>query len=155
MPFGLGKSEKRPEDEGAAPEETLGGDEATTSDGPVSGVPDDGSSATAGAPAAEHQAGGGTHVPTFRRDFPDEAAPPEGEAPPPPPPEGDTFFVSVTRDDAAEIHRFDDPAEAQAFVEQLLEKDVPENDVAAFSGRRLALKVSRRPIVKLPGDQED
>lgn len=156
MPFRLGKSEKRPEDEDATVEETLEGSEGTPSadDG---GDDDRGSAATAVAPAADDQAetGKAYRPPTFRPDYLDEDAPRGGTALAAPLPEGDAFFVSVTRDGMAEVHRFDHPAEAQSFVEQLLEKDVAEEEVAAFSGRRLSLKVSRRPVVKLSSDQED
>ncbi len=157
MPFRLGKSEKRPEDEDATVEETLEGSEGTPSVDD-SGAGDRGSAATAVAPAAEDQAEASKEYrpPTFRPDYLDEEAGREGAAASARElPRGDAFFVSVTRDGMAEVHRFDHPAEVQAFVEQLLEKDVAEEEVAAFSGRRLSLKVSRRPVVKLSSDQED
>ncbi len=157
MPFRLGKSEKQPKDEEAAIEENLEGSGVTpsgTSDNIVHGGD---SVATATAPAAEDEAQGGSQrLPSFRRDFLDESAPDERAAPPPPPPpEGDVFFVAVTGDGMAEVHHFDHPAEAQAFIEQLLQEDVPEEKVAAFSGRRLSLMVSHRPVVKLSIDQEE
>ncbi len=157
MPFRLGKSEKRPTDDEAAVVENLEGSEVTPSGNSDNSVHGGDSAATATAPAAEDKPQGGRQrIPTFRRAFLDEAAPDEGAAPPPPPPpEGDVFFVAVTEDGTAEVHRFDDPAEAQAFIEQLLQKDVPEEEVAAFSGRRLSLMVSHRPVVKLSIDQEE
>lgn len=156
MPFRLGKSEKQTKDEESAVEENLEGSEVTPTGNPDNSVHGGDSVATATAPAAEDEAQSGRQrIPTFRRAFLDEAAPDEGAATPPPPPDGDTFFVAVTGDGMAEVHRFDHPAEAQAFIEQLLQKDVPEEEVAAFSGRRLSLMVSHRPIVKLSIDQEE
>src|SRR4030042_105680 len=64
------------------------------------------------------------------------------------PPKGDAFFVSVTKDGGTETHRFDGPSQAQTFVEQLLEEGVPQEEVTAFSGRRMAVRGSHRPIVK-------
>ncbi len=93
-------------------------------------------------------------VMAFRPTFLDSDAPGE-RAPAAQPPKGDAFFVSVTRDGGTETHRFDGPSQAQTFVEQLLEEDVPQEEVTAFSGRRMALKVSRRPIVKLVTGQDD
>ncbi len=155
MPFRLGKSEKQPKDEEAAVEENLEGSEVTPSGNSDNSVHGGDSAATATAPAAEDKPKGGRQrIPTFRRAFLDEAAPDERAATPPPPPEGDAFFVAVTGDGTAEIHHFDHPAEAQAFIEQLLQKDVPEEEVAAFSGRRLSLMVSHRPVVKLSIGQE-
>ncbi len=153
MPIGLGKSKKRPEDEEAAPEENLEGSEGAPSSDEIEG----GNTAVADRSAAEDQVetGKAYRAPDFRPDYLDEDAPRGSGAPAVPPPEGDAFFVSVTSDGTAQVHRFDHPSEAQAFVEQLLEKDVPEEEVAAFSGRRLSLKVSRRPVVKLSSDQED
>ncbi len=154
MSLGLGKSAKQPEDEDATLEEN-GGSDGTPSADNNSGV-DGGSSVAAAAPAVEDQGDGARrHLPTFRPAFLDDTAPDQAAVPAMPPPEGDAFFVSVTRDGSAEIHSFDDPARVQAFVEQLLEKDVPEEDVAAFSGHRLSLKVSHRPVVKLSSAQED
>ncbi len=160
MPFGLGKSDKPPEDEGATVEETLESSVATPSAGSDNGAEVGASSAIAEALAADDQAetGKAYRPPTFRPDYLDEDAGREGAAASASagePPRGDTFFVSVVKQDGCEVHRFDDPAEAQAFVEELLEKEVPEEEIAAFSGRRLSLKVSRRPIVKLSSDQED
>ena len=154
MPFSLRKSEKQPEDEDATLEEN-GGSDGTPSADNNSGV-DGGSPVAAAAPAVEDPAGDGAqrHLPTFRPAFLDDTAPDQAAVPAMPPPKGDAFFVSVTKDGAAEIHSFDDPAGVQAFVEQLLEKDVPEEEVAAFSGHRLSLKVSRRPVVKLSSAQE-
>ncbi|MCH7835646.1 MAG: hypothetical protein IH864_02140 [Chloroflexi bacterium] len=156
MPFRLGKSEQQPKDEEAAVEENLEGSEVTPTGNSDNSVHDGDSAATATAPAAEDKPQGGRQrIPTFRRAFLDEAVPDERAATTTPPPEGDAFFVAVTEDGMAEVHRFDDPAEAQAFIEQLLQKDVPEEEVAAFSGRRLSLMVSHRPVVKLSIDQEE
>lgn len=151
MPFRLGKSEKRPQDEESAVEETLEGSEGTSS------ADDSGSAATALAPAAGDQAETrkAYRAPDLRPDYLDEDMPRGEAAPAALPPDGDTFFVSVTRDGRAEVHRFGHPAEVQTFVEELLENDVAEEEVAAFSGRRLSLKVSRRPVVKLSRNQED
>ena len=90
----------------------------------------------------------------FRPTFLDSDAPGE-RAPAAQPPKGDAFFVSVIRDGGTETHHFDGPSQAQTFVEQLLEEGVPQEEVTAFSGRRMALRVSRRPIVKLVTGQGD
>ncbi len=160
MPFGLGKSEKRTEDEDMAPKRTAEDSEVAPATGSDNGAQEGDSPATADPPATEDQAktGKGYRVPTFRPDYLDEDASRGSAAATTParePLEGDTFFVSVTKQDGSETHRFEDPAEAQAFVEQLLEDGVPQEDVAAFSGRKLALAVSHRPIVKLMGSQKD
>ncbi len=90
----------------------------------------------------------------FRPTFLDSDAPGE-RAPAAQPPKGDAFFVSVTKDGGTETHRFDGPSQAQTFVQQLLEEGVPQEEVTAFSGRRMALRVTRRPIVKLVTSQDD
>ena len=90
----------------------------------------------------------------FRPTFLDSDAPGE-RAPAAQPPKGDAFFVSVTRDGGTETHRFDGPSQAQTFVEQLLEEGVPQEEVTAFSGHRMALRVTRQPIVKLITGQDD
>jgi hypothetical protein len=90
----------------------------------------------------------------FRPTFLDSDTPGE-RAQAAPPPKGDAFFVSVTRDGGTETHRFDDPSQTQTFVEQLLEEGVPQEEVTAFSGHRMALRVTRRPIVKLVTGQDD
>jgi hypothetical protein len=158
MPFGLGKSEKRTEDEDMAPKRTAEDSEVAPATGSDNGAQKGDSPTTAEAPATEDQAKTGKEyrTPVFRPDYLDEDASREGAAATTParePLEGDTFFVSVTKQDGSETHRFEDPAEAQAFVEQLLEDGVPQEEVAAFSGRKLALAVSHRPIVKLMGSQ--
>jgi hypothetical protein len=89
-------------------------------------------------------------APEFRPAYMDENRPSE-TAPAPP---GDAFFVTVNGADGAAVHRFDDPAMAQQFVEQLLEEGVPEGDVTAFSARRLALHVRHRPVVTLLTSEE-
>jgi len=97
-------------------------------------------------------------TPTFRPNYLEEDAPRKATATTTParePLEGDTFFVSVTKQSGSETHRFENPIEAQTFVEQLLEDGVPQEEVTAFSGRKLALAVSHRPIVKLLSNQED
>ncbi len=160
MPFGLGKSEKRTEDEDMAQKKTADGGEVAPATGSDKGTQKGDSPATADPPATEDQAKTGEEyrVPTFRPDYLDENTRRKGTAPTTParePLEGDTFFVSVTKQDGSETHRFEGPIEAQAFVEQLLGDGVPQEEVTAFSGRKLALAVSRRPIVKLLSSQED
>ena len=159
MPFGLGKSDKRTEDVHMAPKETAEGSDVAPATGSDNGPREGDSPATTAPPATEDQATGKEYAsPTFRPDFLDEDSPRESAAATTPatkPPEGDTFFVSVTKQDGSETHRFDDPIAAQAFVEQLLEDGVSEEELTAFSGRKLALAVSRRPIVKLLSSQED
>jgi len=141
MPFGLGKSDKQPEHEGHPPtEEALRGSQgAGTADSPN---PD-------GQPKEDTP-----DAMAFRPTFLDSDAPSE-RAPAAQPSTGDVFFVSVTRDGGIETHRFDDPSEAQAFVEQLLEEGVPQEEVTAFSGRRVSLRVTHRPTVKLVASQDD
>ncbi len=160
MPFGLGKSEKHTEDEDMAPKRTAEGNEVAPATGSDNGAREGDSPATAGPPATEDQAKTDKEyrAPTFRPDYLDEDAPRKGTAATTPtrePLEGDTFFVSVTKQDGSETHRFEDPVEAQAFVEQLLEDGVSQEEVTAFSGRKLALAVSHRPIVKLVSGKGD
>ena len=160
MPFGLGKSEKRTEDEDMAPQDTAEGSEAAPTTGSDNGAGEGASPTTSGPPATEDQAKTGKEfrAPEFRPDYLDEDAPSGSAAAKTParkPPEGDTFFVSVTKQNGIETHRFDDPFATQAFVEQLLEDGVPQEEVTAFSGRKLALAVSHRPIVKLVGSKGD
>jgi hypothetical protein len=141
MPLGLGKSDKQPEHESdpANEEAPHGRQGAGTADQPhAEGQPQE------EAPDAM----------AFRPTFLDSDAPGE-RAPAAQPPKGDAFFVSVTKDGGAETHRFDGPSQAQTFVEQLLEEGVPQEEVTAFSGRRMALRVTRRPIVKLVTSQDD
>ena len=145
MPFGLSMS-TRPEDED---------DEASADAG--DGARDAGPQET-DAPAGNGQTEGEPYKRmSFRPDFLDDAAPSEGATTATavrPLPQGDAFFVSVTRDGATELHRFGSAAEAQAFVEEQLGDGVPQEDVTAFSGRRLAFNVSHRPIVKLFTQEE-
>jgi hypothetical protein len=141
MPLGLGKSDKQPQHEGdPATEEALQGNQAAGTADP----PNPGGQPEEDAPDAM----------AFRPTFLDSDAPSE-RAPAAQPPTGDVFFVSVTKDGNTETHRFDDPSEAQTFVEQLLGEGVPQEDVTAFSGCRVALKVTHRPIVKLVTGQDD
>src|SRR3972149_5888097 len=122
MPFGLSEP-TRTEDEDAVQRETLAGDDEAPAAAPA------GTGETEGEPYRRM---------SFRPDFLDDAAPSEGAITPPavrPPPQGDAFFVSVTRDGATELHRFDRAAEAQAFVEEQLGGGVPQEDVTAFTGR--------------------
>ncbi len=159
MPFGLGKSEKRTEDEDMAPKRTAEDSEVAPTTGSGNGAREGDSPATADPPATEDQAKTGKEyrAPTFRPDYLDEDEPRKGAAATTParePLDGDTFFVSVTKQNGSETHRFEDPIEAQTFVEQLLEDGVPQEEVTAFSGHKLALAVSRRPIVKLLSSQE-
>ncbi len=151
MPFGLHKSDKQPEYESEpAKEKTLEDREsAGTAHAEGSGPP----------PTDQPQIGGQPQEETpdamaFRPTFLDSDAPSE-RAPAAQPPKGDAFFVSVTRDDGIQTHRFDDSSQAQTFVEQLLEKGVPQDEVTAFSGHQVALRVSHRPVVKLATSQDD
>ncbi len=147
MPFGLGKSDKQPEHEDHPPtEEALRESQgAITADPPITADPAN--------PADEPKEDTSEGM-TFRPTFLDSDAPSE-PAPAAQPPADDFFFVSVTRDGGSETRRFDDPSEAQAFVEQLLEEGVPQEEVAAFSGRRVALRITHRPTVKLVARQDD
>lgn len=156
MPLGLGKSEKQAEEEGqTVPEDTLGGDK-----GAAAAVSDDEAVSESSEPAAagDQAKQGGEYRPmAFRPAFLDETPSSLGAATSPAAQrlDCDAIFVSVARQDATEIRRFDDPSEAQSFLEELLEEGVPQEDVTAFSGHRLTLKVSHRPVVKLSGGQED
>src|SRR3990172_12449586 len=155
MPFGLSEP-TRPEDEEAAQQETWDGDDGASADaGDGAG---DGDAQETDAPAGNGQTVAEPYKRmSFRPDFLDDAAPSEGATTAMavrPLPQGDAFFVSVTRDGATELHRFDSTAEAQAFVEEQLGDGVPQEDVTAFSGRRLAFNVSHRPIVKLFTQEE-
>ena len=155
MPFGLSES-TRPEDEDAVQQETLDGDDEASADA-GDGAGDAGPQET-DAPAGNGQTEGEPYKRmSFRPDFLDDAAPSEGTTTVTavqPLPQGDAFFVSVTRDGATDLHRFDSAVEAQAFVEEQLGDGVPQEDVTAFSGRRLAFNVSHRPIVKLFTQEE-
>jgi hypothetical protein len=160
MAFGLGKSEKRTEAEDTALKETDEGGEVAPSSGSDNGTGKGDSSATADTPATEDQTEEETpqRATVFRHDYLDEEAAREGAAaatPTMPLPHADVFFVSVTKKDGSETHRFADPVEAQTFVEQLLEEGVAREEVTAFSGRKLALEVTHRPIVKLLGGQQE
>ena len=144
MAFSLTKTDKQSKDEEETPKDA--GEEI-----------EDGDTAVADPPATDDRAEETTRAPVFRPAFLDEETPGKSAAATEtatPPPEGDTFFVSVTRNGGAETHRFDNPAEVQTFVEQLLEDGVPQEDVTAFSGQRLALKIHHRPVVKLFADRE-
>ncbi len=153
MAFGLAKSDKQPKDE----EEILeGSEDSPNSDDELA----EGATAVADPPATEDQPKDATQQrsPVFRPAFLDEETPGKSataEAEAPPPPEGDAFFVSITKDGAVETHRFDAPTSAQSFVEQLLEEGAGEEDVTAFIGRKLELRVRHRPVVKLFSREED
>ena len=168
MPFGSSKS-ARPEDEDAIHQDTPDGnveESENASDGNAGesantdGGAGDGNAQEMSAPAGNGQTEGEPYKRmSFRPDYLDDTAPYEGApatavADVRPLPQGDAFFVSVTRDGASEIHRFDSAAEAQAFVEEQLGDGVQQDDVTAFSGRRLAFNVSHRPIVKLLTQEE-
>ena len=151
MPFGSSKS-ARPEDEDAVQQDTPDGNAeegAGNGDGQETSAPA-GNGQTEGAPYKRM---------SFRPDYLDDTAPHE-QAPATavaeirPPPQGDTFFVSVTRDGVPDLHRFDSAIDAQAFVEEQLGDGVQQDDVTAFSGHRLAFHVSHRPIVKLLTPEE-
>ena len=157
MPFNSSKS-ARPEDEHTVQQDALEGnieESANTDDGAGGSEAQETS-----VPAGNGQTGGAPYRRmSFRPDYLDDTAPREGApatavADVRPLPQGDAFFVAVTRDGASEIHRFDGAAEAQAFVEEQLGEGVQQEDVTAFSGRRLAFNVSHRPIVKLLTQEE-
>jgi len=141
MPFGRGKLDKRPEHESdPANKEALEGSQgAGTADQPHAG-----GQRQEEAPDAM----------AFRPAFLDSDAPSE-RPPGAQSPKGDAFCVSGTRDGVIETHRFDGPSQAQTFVEQLLEEGVPQEEVTVFSGRRVALRVTHQPIVKLVTSQDD
>jgi len=150
MPFGLSEP-ARPEDAEAVQQETLDGDDgasADAGDGAGDAIPRE-----TDAPANNGQTEAEPYKRmSFRPDFLDDAAPSGGATTATavrPLPQGDAFFVSVTRDGATELQRFESALEAQAFVEEQLGDGVQQEDVTAFSGRRLAFNVSHRPIVKL------
>ena len=155
MPFGLSEP-TRTEDEDAVQRETLDGDDEASADA-GDGAGDAGPQET-DAPAGNGQTEGEPYKRmSFRPDFLDDAAPSEEATTATavrPLPQGDAFFVSVTRDGATELHRFGSAIEAQAFVEEQLGDGVPQEDVTAFSGHRLAFNVSHRPIVKLFTQEE-
>ena len=157
MPFGSSKS-AGPEDEYAVQQDASDGnaEECANTDSGAG----DGNAQETRAPAGNGQTEGEPYKRmSFRPDYLDDTAPYEGApatavADVRPLPQGDAFFVSVTRDGASEIHRFDSATEAQAFVEEQLGDGVQQDDVTAFSGRRLAFNVSHRPIVKLLTQEE-
>ncbi len=91
--------------------------------------------------------------PQFRPSFLDTEERPVPETQPRP--QADVFFVEVTSNGTSETHRFDQAEEAQSFLEDLLNQGTPENEVAAFSGHRLAMKVSFRPVVHLNAGEEE
>ena len=155
MPFGSSKS-AHPEDEDAIQQDTSDRNVEESADAEDGG---DGDAQGTSAPAGNGETEGGAYRRmSFRPDYLDDTAPHEGATATAtataitevrPLPHGDAFFVSVTRDGASELHRFDSAIEAQAFVEEQLGDGVQQEDVTAFSGRRLAFNVSHRPIVKL------
>jgi hypothetical protein len=151
MPFGLHKSDKQPEHESnPAKEEALeDGQGANTAHAEGSGPSPTSQPQTGGQPQEEDRG-----AMAFRPTFLDSDTPSE-RAPAAQPPKGDAFFVSVTRDGGIQTHRFDGSSQAQTFVEQLLEEGVPQEEVTAFSGRQVALRVSHRPVVKLATSQDD
>ena len=69
------------------------------------------------------------------------------------PPE-DEGSVSEEALDGSDEASADSAVEAQDFVEQQLGDGVGQEDVTAFSARRLAFHVSHRPIVKLLTQEE-
>ena len=149
MPLGLSKS-SQPEDEDAVPQEAFGaGDEASPD--AADGAADPGQQETDAPADNGHTEAAPYKRMSFRPDFLDDSAPAEAATATAVRalPQGDTFFVSVTRDGNPELHRFDSALEAQAFVEEQLGDGVSQEDVTAFSGRKLAFNVSHRPIVKL------
>lgn len=158
MAFGLSKSEKRSagEEEAARAETPEAGEDAVSTEALEEGVEED--VAADEAPSAEGSDGDGAYQPmSFRPAFLDDETPQAAGkgAAAPPAPDGDAFFVSVSRGGQTELHRFDNPREAQGFVEEMLAAGIPQDEVTAFSGRRLALMVSHRPVVKLLGGEKE
>lgn len=159
MPFGLSKPDKLPEHESdpANEEAQERSQDASTVDPESSGP----------FPADQREPSGQpqrkvSEAMSFRPAFLDSDAPSDSDVPSerapaahPPPPKSDAFFVSVNRDSGIETHRFDGPTQAQTFVEQLLEEGVPQEEVTTFSGRRVALRVTHKPIVKLVTSEDD
>ena len=157
MPFGSSKS-ARPEDEDAMQQDTSDGNVEETADA-GEGAGDGGAQETSALAGNGQTEGEPYKRMSFRPDYLDDTAPHEGApatavADVRPLPQGDAFFVSVTRDGVSDLHRFDSATEAQAFVEEQLGDGVQQDDVTAFSGRRLAFNVSHRPIVKLLTQEE-
>lgn len=151
MPFGIHKPDKQPENESdpAKEEDVEDKQDADTTDSAGSG------SSTADQPRTDDQSQEGSPgAMAFRPTFLDCDAPSE-RTPAAQQPKGDAFFVSVTKDGSIETHRFDGPSQVQTFIEQLLEEGVSQEEMAAFSGRRMALKVTHRPVVKLAVSQDD
>lgn len=158
MPFGLGKSETRPEEDDVGKDEPFEGSEDTPVSSDDNGAEVDGSAVAEAIETDVQTEAGNSHRPVFRPDYLDEDVARVDAAVAAPTrklPEGDTFFVSVMKQDGSEIHRFDDVAEVQGFIEGLLGEGVPEDEVAAYRGSKLALEVAHRPVVKLLSDQED
>src|SRR4030042_2009227 len=91
----------------------------------------------------------GMGKPDKRSEDEDETVPEEAPGGTGGAPAADAFFVSVMQDGDSEVHRFNDPSTAQTFVEELLDKGIPEEHMTVFSGRKLGLRVSRRPVVTL------
>jgi hypothetical protein len=151
MPFGIHKPDKQPENESDPAKEKAVEDrqDADTTDTEGSG------SLPADQPRTDDQSQEESPgAMAFRPTFLDSDAPSE-RAPVAQQPKVDAFFVSVTKDDSVETHRFDGPSQVQTFIEQLLEEGVPQEEMAAFSGHRIALKVTHRPVVKLAVSQDD
>jgi hypothetical protein len=150
MPFGLGKPEKRPGEEiDPAEEETLEADQ-----GAPAADPDGSDPLPVDQPDATRQPEEAPGAMAFRPAFLDSGTPRE-QGPAVHPPKGDAFFVCVATDGETETHRFDEPTQAQTFVEHLLEEGVPQEEMTAFIGHRMALKVTHRPVVKLSTGQDE
>jgi len=150
MPLGLNKSDKQPQHESdPAGEEVLDTSEDT---GSADSEGSDPSPTDQSEPSGQPH-GDGHEAMAFRPAFLNSDMPGES-APAAQPPRGDAFFISVSRDERVETHRFDGPSQAQTFVEQLLEEGVPEDGVTAFSGHRVTLRVTNRPVVKLVAAQD-
>ena len=160
MPFGLSKSEKQSGDASdPAVDKSMEGSEDVATDKRAEEIKD-GDTSLNDSPAAGDKAEEDAPYRRmkFRPTFLDEDGSREEKAAPPPatpPPTGDVFFVSVSRQDRTDIHHFGDADAVQTFVEGLLDEGVPQEEVIAFSGHKLALRVSHRPVVKLLSGQED
>ena len=93
--------------------------------------------------------------PIFLQGNGDGRDPKREERPEPPAPapfsgRGPVFVVvSETEHEAGSVTQFADAADARAHIELLLESGTTEADIAVYSGERVALQVTRRPLVTL------
>ena len=93
--------------------------------------------------------------PVFLQGNGDGRDPKREERPEPPAPapfsgRGPVFVVvSETEHEAGSVTQFADAADARAHIELLVESGTTEADIAVYSGERVALQVTRRPLVTL------